>query len=223
MPTYPKIQTIFKRDPETNHRTLLEGQFSTPELELLADANWVWTEKVDGTNIRIQWDGDRLRVGGRTDRTDRAQVPTFLFDKILVALEARDLIATFDDLHGFGVVLYGEGYGAKIQKGGGDYLPDDCGFILFDVLIDSPGGAIWLKRESVEDIAAKIGVPVVPIVGRGTLSEMVNEVRLGMPSKIATVSRLAEGMVARPAVDLLDRMGRRIITKIKHKDFPHAQ
>ncbi|GAG78633.1 unnamed protein product [marine sediment metagenome] len=34
---YHKIQTIYKRDPDTNYKTLLEGNFSTPELEYLRD------------------------------------------------------------------------------------------------------------------------------------------------------------------------------------------
>ncbi len=40
MNTYHKIQTVYKRGPETKYKTLLEGQYSlivaTPALELLS-------------------------------------------------------------------------------------------------------------------------------------------------------------------------------------------
>ena len=53
---YTKIPNIFKRE-EFGKNRLIEGDFSSDELEYLADNLWVWTEKVDGTNIRVIWDG----------------------------------------------------------------------------------------------------------------------------------------------------------------------
>jgi len=70
------------------------------------------------------------------------------------------------------VILFGEGYGGKIQNGGA--YRSDVSFILFDVLIDN----IWLRRESVEDIAQAFGIDVVPIIGRGTIKEAVDIVKL---------------------------------------------
>ena len=49
---YTKIPNIFKRE-EFGKNLLIEGEFSSDELEFLADNLWVWTEKVDGTNIRV--------------------------------------------------------------------------------------------------------------------------------------------------------------------------
>lgn len=58
-----KIQSVFKRDKQGR---FLLGQWSRPYLEYLADLQWGWTEKVDGTNIRIGIDGNgEYRVGGR--------------------------------------------------------------------------------------------------------------------------------------------------------------
>ena len=45
MKQYQKIQTVYFRDPENNHKTLLEGTFAKPEFELLKDINWICTEK----------------------------------------------------------------------------------------------------------------------------------------------------------------------------------
>ena len=108
--------------------------------------------------------------------------------------------------------LYGEGFGAKIQKGGGNYRKDQ-GFVLFDVVIDG----IFLKREDVEDIANKLDIESVPIVGYGTLEDAVKTAKEGFCSNWGPFK--AEGIVARPSVELLDRRGYRVITKIKCKDF----
>ena len=58
MREYHKITTVFDRDPENKFKTLIDGQFSKPEFEYLANNEWDFTEKVDGTNIRIIWDGE---------------------------------------------------------------------------------------------------------------------------------------------------------------------
>ena len=71
-PTYPKIDTVFKRDAARRF-IIIPGDYSTPEFEYLADTPWGWTEKVDGTNIRLHWDGSEVTIGGRTDN---AQVPS---------------------------------------------------------------------------------------------------------------------------------------------------
>lgn len=67
MKEYHKINTIFKRDPETRNKTLLEGQYSVPEFEYLANNKWIFTEKIDGTNIRVMWDGKKVTFGGKTE------------------------------------------------------------------------------------------------------------------------------------------------------------
>lgn len=207
MMKYHKIQTVFKRDPATKFKTLLEGEYALPEFEYLADNEWVFTEKVDGMNIRVMFDGEQITFGGKTDR---AQMPPFL----LIKLEQQFLPQTnkFEKLFPYGVCLYGEGYGAKIQKGGSNYRPDQ-GFALFDIKI----GSYWLQRLDVEDIADELGCDIVPIVGRGTLADMVDLAREGFVS--AWGDFRAEGIVARPAVGLHTRGGERIITKIKCRDF----
>ena len=205
MKKYSKIQTLFKRDPATKHKTLLEGEFSLPEFEYLQDSKWIFTEKVDGTNIRVMWDTEAIRFGGRTDN---AQIPTFLYDK-LNEMFTVDAFKVFEHP----ICLYGEGYGAKIQKGGGNYIPDGVSFVLFDVLVDE----WWLQRKDVEDIAGKLGLEIVPTLGHGDLHDMVDEVSLGFDSKWGEFQ--AEGIVARPATELKTRRGDRIITKLKRKDF----
>lgn len=215
---YPKIDTVFKRDLATNHKTLVEGDYAQEAFAYLANNLWVFTEKVDGTNIRVmigpcnESGPGAITFGGKTDA---AQIPAFLVTKLNERfLPQRDALAeALPD----GGCLYGEGYGAKIQKGGGNYRADQD-FVLFDVKI----GDWWLERANVEDVAKKLGLDVVPIIGAGTLPEMVALAKVGIPSRWAQFQ--AEGIVARPSVELKNRNGSRIITKIKTKDFDlHAQ
>jgi ATP-dependent RNA circularization protein (DNA/RNA ligase family) len=207
MNEYHKIQTIYKRDMETKHKTLLEGQYSLPELEYLSGNQWVFTEKVDGTNIRVMLQGGGITFGGKTDS---AQIPA----QLVTRLNERflPLAAKMLEVFGCDACLYGEGYGAKIQKGGGNYRQDQD-FVLFDVKC----GDWWLQRADVEDIAQKLGLDVVPIIGGGTLQDAVTAAKTGIVSTWGPFQ--AEGIVARPKTELKTRNGHRIITKIKCRDF----
>jgi len=204
---YHEIKTLFNRNPETNYKTLIEGDFALPEFEYLQDNEWTFTEKVDGTNIRIMWDGEALKFGGKTDN---AQIPVFLYDRLNEIFTGDQFQELFEDTP---VCLYGEGYGAKIQKGGGNYISGGVDFVLFDVSI----GDWWLQRKAVEDIANNLALRIVPICGKGNLHELVNKVALGFDSAWGNFQ--AEGIVARPSTELKARSGSRIITKLKHKDF----
>lgn len=208
MREYPKIQTVFRRDSATNYKTLLMGEYSLPEFEYLQDCEWEFTEKIDGTNIRVCWDG--MIYVTFSGRTDKAMIPIFLLEKLRGLFTPEKMKVQFPDCE---VTLYGEGYGARIQKGGGNYIPDGVSFVLFDVRI----GDWWLKREDVEQIAAALKIDSVPVVGYGTLYDLIDLGKSEFKSQWGNFT--AEGIVARPVVELKARNGSRIITKIKHKDF----
>lgn len=216
MNKYHKIQTVFLRDPQTKYKTLLEGQWSKPEFEFLKNVNWVWTEKIDGTNIRVIWPGSNgLKwaenvFAGKTDKADiHPNLMKWLKD-VFVKSQFQDIFGEVD------VCLYGEGYGNVIQNPAGKrYLPDCVRFILFDVRI----GDMWLKREDVEDIANKFAIDCVPIVGNGPLADAIQKVKIGFKSTISVVEQRAEGLIMKPEIELKDRLGKRIITKLKTKDF----
>jgi len=213
MKEYHKIQTIFKRNTNLKGHPIMEGVCSMPEFGYLAKNKWIFTEKVDGTNIRVMFDGGSISYGGKTDN---AQIPATLFkvltDQFTPLLPRMLEIFSKDGEVFKDVCLYGEGYGAKIQKGGGNYRQDQ-GFVLFDIKI----GEWWLQREDIEDIVQKLNLETVPIIGEGTLFDMVEIVRNGVKSQWGDFQ--AEGIVARPEIELQTRAGKRIITKIKHKDF----
>ncbi len=90
---------------------------------------------------------------------------------------------------------------------------DGQSFVLFDVFIDT----WWLMRPSVENIAEKLSIAIVPAMGIGTLGDMIKRVKEKPLS--AWGSFPMEGLVARPVCELQARNGLRIITKLKVKDF----
>ena len=214
-PEYPKIETVFQRDI-SGTKKLIEGQYRDETVEYLAGLEWIATEKIDGTNVRVCWDGHTVEFKGRTDS---AQLPAALFAKLNQLFGGEENAQLFEQAWGeTPVMLCGEGYGAKIQGCGARYIPDGVNFRLFDVFI--PSQNLWLRRDSVLDVARTFGVECAPAVASGTLMELVDYVKCRPCSQIAADSSLPmEGVVARPAVELKNRRGGRVIVKIKARDF----
>lgn len=207
---YTKIPNIYKRE-EFGKNRLIIGEYSTDELSYLARCGWVWTEKVDGTNVRVMWDGYRVSFAGRTEKS---QMPPHLLARLEELFGGPDKEELFEQNFGNDpVILFGEGFGEKIQKGG-LYGPVD--FILFDVFC-----GIWLKRESVEDVAQKFGIKAVPIVGNGDLDAAVDFIRT-CPKSCLKDDEM-EGIVCHPMTELQNRRGNRIIVKIKCRDFKEGK
>lgn len=207
MNEYIKIPNIFKREQFGDNR-LLKDQYTTPELEYLQSCKWNWTEKVDGTNIRVIWDGYRVSFKGRTDKAD---IPKHLMQKLEELFSGESKEEIFEELFGDKTtILYGEGYGEKIQNGAA-YGP--VNFILFDVRIND----IWLDRNDVVDISEHLGIKVVPLVGIGTLQEAIGYISCHPKSFLK--NEIMEGIVARPQYELFNKKGERMIVKIKCRDF----
>ena len=208
---YTKIPNIFMREQFGNNK-LIEGEYSSPELGYLSNCAWVWTEKVDGTNVRVIWDGYRVSFAGRTDN---AQMPPHLLVKLEELFGSESKEELFEQKFGeTPCILFGEGFGEKIQKGGGLYGP--VNFILFDVFC----GGMWLRQADVIDIARFFGIESVPIVGAGNLDAAVEYIR-SHPKSVLRNAEM-EGIVCRPEFELADRRGNRIIVKIKCRDFDKA-
>lgn len=202
---YHKIQSIFKRNMDCPKKSFHMDKFSKPEFEYLQNNMWEFTEKVDGTNVRVAWDGEGFKFGGRTDN---AQMPMPLID----ALQAMFVVKAFKDEFGSApITVYGEGYGGKIQKGS-KYNPVQT-FVCFDIRIEG----WWMRREDVDGICERLGIKSVPILGVGALQEGIDLVQSGLISAWGDFE--AEGIVARPTLELEGRNGGRIITKIKARDF----
>ena len=210
MKQYEKIETVFCRDTNGTKRLIL-NDYRNSTIAYLKDNMWVFTEKVDGTNIRVHWDGHKVEFGGRTDK---AQIPGTLLSKLnemFMTTEAEELFEqTWGDKD---VILFGEGYGPKIQNGG-EYR-SDVSFILFDVLV----GDNYQEREWVEKTAQMFNIDIVPIVLTGTIQDGIDYVMKHPRSTMGTA--MMEGVVGRPMIELRDRRGERVIVKIKWEDFKH--
>lgn len=207
MSLYPKIESPYRRFTEGPQRNKFDvSQWSRPEFDVLSNQDWTWTEKIDGTNIRVIWDGHRVRFGGRTDD---AQMPTFLMDALVDMFPEELMEQNFQDTE---VILYGEGYGPKIQKGGGNYRKDPS-FILFDVRV----GKWWLEFASIQQVAGDLGIASVPVAMVGSVHEAIAKVSEGMKSAFGDF--WAEGLVGKAPLGLLSRSGDRIVMKVKHKDL----
>jgi hypothetical protein len=208
MKTYHKIETVYERDEGT--KQLKTGVFRNETVEFLKDNVWQFTEKVDGTNIRVYWDGHKVMFGGRTDK---AQIPVHLLDRLNEIFGGETNEELFEQKFGEKeVTLYGEGYGHKIQTNG--YI-DGVDFILFDVMI----GDTYLARENVENIATAFGIKAVPILFEGTLQEGIDYTKQRKESVVSEQGAFMEGLVARPKTEIRDRLGNRVIVKIKYRDF----
>jgi hypothetical protein len=219
MSEYHKIETLYERDLKTHK--VHPGVFKNRVYEIIK--TWHWTEKIDGTNIRCIWqpavkgvnvDGvngditESVRFGGKTDN---AQMHGDLVNWLRENVTVEKLRAVFPDTE---AVIYGEGYGAGIQKGG-IYGPTKR-LIVFDVLV---GSKWWLSWENTCDVAGKLGLDVVPYVGEMTLEDATEYVRKGFRTQLGAQEGPAEGLVGRTVEPLFDKKGARLIVKLKTKDF----
>lgn len=224
MNEYHKINSVFKRDMSAPNSPFVIGAYSTPELEYLADNLWLFEEKLDGTNIRIIFNGVSVTFRGRTNK---AVIPKHLLEFLKEKYTVERLSKAFPELHDDAVAcLYGEGIGHKIQKAGSRYCGKEVDFVLIDVKV----GHWYLIRNSVIDVALKTDTPFSQSYGEGTIAQaikMVKETRASIytcernPGKeiLYQSGHIFEGLVLKPLVPVFARNGSRIITKVKVKDF----
>lgn len=255
--TYQKINTLYKRD--INNIIMQHYEWSCPEFEYLRTLLWDASEKIDGTNMRIEVTRESVygEVSNIDDigniigvkfnieikgKTDNAQIPphlekymkeTFTNDKVFASLGIKEYIPREEWAeHGWCVskedptpmydkipdkyTLYGEGYGMKIQKGGGRYLSNSVSFRGFDVKVNDT----YLLRDNAMSIFEKLGADTVPYFGQMTIDEAIEMVREGFISTISEDRTLmAEGLVLSSPLGLKNRRGERLIVKIKYGDF----
>lgn len=239
---YPKIDTLFTRGEDF----YVTDQIRRPEF--LTVNKWLVSEKVDGMNIRVSLEPETIvdtHKGTREDtwkvvvrgKTSKADIPphllNFLHDKITVEkmkalwLPSKDPETGEEIPQEYPITLFGEGYGQKIQKGGGAYFPSDLskeeavGFIVFDVLV---GDESWLEWENVKDICKKLDIPHVPYVTMNIdqLDDFIYMVKCKTHSDVAQLNggkRPIEGIVAKSIPQLFNARGERVMWKLKSRDF----
>lgn len=199
---YQKIDLPFKYD--STSRNYLE-EFLSPELNYLKDLKWIATEKYDGMNIRVYFDGYKVSFYGRTKNAELPKEVESLLNETF-----KDAEIIFEQNFGNKeVILFMECYGGKVQgsKGRKWYNGIDESLMGFDVMIEGK----YLDRKDIKNIFDLFNIPSVELKVYDSLIDIMNEVR----DKTVTQTSYFEGYVATPFVPLLDRRGNRIITKIK--------
>lgn len=123
------------------------------------------------------------------------------------------------------VYIYGEYFGAGIQKGAGYSIDGKTNrFAVFD--IEQQGW--WVPNDVREDILDRIfhisgfKLEQAPYVGQDTIEGFERMVMDGFHTLVPDVSNpdiIEEGIVARPTLPIKSSRGRRIIVKIKYHDY----
>ena len=212
MKEYQKIPTLYKCDSATH--TFL-GEIYDPYVNYLKDLHWIVSEKVDGTNIRVYYDGHTVTWSGRTDKS---QLPKEVAELLQNKFGESEII--FEQLFGDKeVILFMECYGGKIQ--GGLYGGKER-LIGFDVMVNNS----YLDKTIIEDIFDKFNIPCVEFFEVAGLSNIVVDVREAVCSPQKHISPLCEkgttvieGYVCVPKIRIYDNQGNRIIVKIKVRDI----
>lgn len=213
MKEYQKIDNVFKFDEK--YRKIIG---MTETYEALKNIQWIGTEKIDGTNIRIYWDGHEITIAGRTEKS---QTPEHLKKYLSDLFLTKEMEYVFEQMFGEKeVYLFGEGYGYKIQTNGDKYTSNnEVGFILFDVNIDG----FDLNRDNVNDIADRLGLKRVPVIFNGTLDEAIEFVKQHHMSTLGNHTHEMEGLVLQPSIQLYDSKHKMIKCKCKYRDIVKSE
>jgi len=239
MEKYPKIYTIFKRD-ENNRKLvtpLINDQLEIKGLNLIRDI--IVEEKVDGTNaclllgydekdIGFYWryfsrnneirEIDIMYIRDTLDKVVDFKLLEEWYLKNFVQIPKKDN----NDTYFPEIRIFGEVYGDKIQKT--NYLPKgERDFVVFDIKINQSWLSIKVRNEICRNLNLKI-VPKICILDRfPSFEECYNLLAVKYPKSIVAekngLEMYLEGFILRPKINLYVAPNRRILGKIKRKDF----
>lgn len=165
-------------------------------------------EKIHGSSCRIQWKSHGLTFASGGCKHD-SFVKLFNQDK---------LVEKFNQLGHEKVIVYGEGYGGKMQGMSGTY-GKELKFVAFEVKIDDT----FLNVPNAHDVCNKLGLEFVHYVEIPMETEAIDAqrdadsiqaIRNGMGE-----GKRREGVVLRPLMEFLDNRGKRVMAKHKRKEF----
>lgn len=208
---YPKFYAPYERK---EHSKLVDINKPKRDIKpyMTDDMTWTVSEKLNGINTRIIWDGYSIEVKGRNDKTE-LQGGQLDLQGDLIASQMDNGNFMFDELFGTKkVTIFGEVIGTKIQ--GNPYKLGETQFKVFDILIND----VWVSPEGITKIAEDLNMStVMHYTVRGWDNVMTNFIEIWKNCRKKKF--YFEGLVAYPAHQPLTKKGERVITKIKVKDF----
>lgn len=209
---YPKIYPPYERFKDGPWRGKLDISKPNPDFVDLKYVAWKWYEKIDGTNIRVIWDGYQVTLGGRTEN---AQIPVTLSNYLTEKFTEELFEEKFGKKK---VVFFGEGTSPGIQSSG-NYSSEPL-LYLFDVVVedyDHPCGWWWLREGNITHIGEFFHAVVAPKLVATTIEHATKIVQKGVLSNYGHGEFYAEGLVGK--LPYLGRDGHRLMTKLKRKDL----
>jgi len=180
------------------------------------------SEKVHGSSAHIGWKTHAMITDEPDGNRPQGKVNLFcggckkeLFNALFNIEELADkFIETgLDD-----VVIYGEGYGGKMQGMSATY-GKELKFVAFEVRI----GGCWLNVPKAHEFCKSMGIEFVAYERVSTDIEKLDAER-DRPSRQAKRNgieedKIAEGVVLKPLIELRKNNGARIICKHKRDEF----
>ena len=210
---YPKIKSVFKRGEDFK----FTKEWTSQVLSELQDFKWHCSEKLDGINIRIVCDLEKnsFQFFGRSDKAIIPQPLELVLSRTIHNI--KNNLSAFSSTHSKQLVLFGEGFGNNIRKGG-LYLGKNVDLNVFDcyAFISEEKG-FWLNTEHLKELAGALKIKMTPELSPMNIREASEFVKKGFKSQHGTA--IAEGLVLKSRYPLYDTFGERLIFKMKTKDF----
>lgn len=198
--------------------------------EILAVKQVVATEKIHGTNFRVHFPAgatsiDEVRFGGRNEDFGDGTTsfyggrPVQWFKSQADLLER--MLAVFGSYGFADVTVFGEAFGAGIQKGIRYATDDKVLFRAFDIMVNEN----FVTYDLFVELCDKAGLPRVPEIWRGEPSLAAFDALLEKTSTeaerngVVDAANYSEGVVIRSNPLLRDVFGQWLIVKHKSEKF----
>jgi RNA ligase (TIGR02306 family) len=203
------------------------------------DEEVVVTEKVHGTNFRAGWVPTQMDTLWKRVKRWCGLLPQweFVFGSHNVQLDSVEAWKGFYPHNVYheavqqyelcrriplGTIVYGEIYGAGIQKGYTYGLHESRSLVLFDARIQVGPMQWYVSWSELESLALKIGLPTVPVVYRGPYRKALVTTWEAGPSLLGEQAH-REGCVVKPATEQTCWIGRRMLRSINPEYLLRAE
>lgn len=200
------------------------------------NTEFVAREKIHGTNFSIIITPDSIQAAKRsgpilvTEKFFGYEDLMSDLDPVLKEIQ-KDLVANMPSFKS--IQIFGEYAGGNIQKEV-DYGPKS--FYVFDIYVDAPDSGFshgWWADDKVQTFCDFRGLKIAPLVGRGTLEQMLKlpvefdsivpsltwENMYGIHRQPEPKDNVAEGLVIKPNEPMFLSSGSRIAIKYKTDKF----